>query len=343
MKNCLYILYIGLLGILISSCQQSLEEVQLKSAKAQVAFTVAMNDLDSRSRSSWENNDKMAETDEGTVDENQIDLNSEAGLQVFVYDVNGNLLGKVANKEIFKLSDNTYKFNGELFVENLQSEILECCLMVYANCTASIDTFAYDTQYIPMWGVKKTILNLSKGELTDINEPVYLLRSMAKVEVKLDQLIAEDFDLTSVCIDKYNMIGNVLPAYETLLDVEYMDQQAVFNPTTHLADDSLSFKQIPGEDAFFIYLPEYDNSNPATVTVIIDDKSYAIEFKNYVAGKPSGNPYNIVRNHCYQYTITSVNTNIDVILEDLSYQSIPWQDVNNGGLIFGDENGDVMN
>ena len=53
-----------------------------------------------------------------------------------------------------------------------------------------------------MWGVKKTTLLLAKGELTELNEPVYLLRSMAKVEVKLDNQIAGDFNLTSVSIDK---------------------------------------------------------------------------------------------------------------------------------------------
>ena len=349
MKNWLYILYIGLMGFIASSCQQSLEEeVQLPPAqgKAQITFTIALDDFGSRSRASWEDNDDATGSVVGTVYENQIDLTSEDALQVLVYDLNDNLLGEVTDKDVFKLHDNTYKFNGSLELENLSSETLECRLKVYANCMNSTEFFAYNAAYIPMWGVKQTTLNLAKGELTNIAEPIYLLRTMAKVEVKLDARIAENFDLDSVTIDRYSAIGNVLPAYETLADTESMDSQAIFNPNTKSIGTNLDLIEV-ANDEFCIYLPEYRNvgedTTPASMTVVINDKEYTIEFRDYVDGQAIGNAYNIVRNHYYQYTITSVNVAENVILTELSYKCMPWQEINNGNLYFGNADGNVKN
>jgi hypothetical protein len=194
-----------------------------------------------------------------------------------------------------------------------------------------------------MWGVKQTTLLMEKGELTQLEEPIYLLRSMAKVEVMLADDIADDYELTSVMVDKYNTIGNVLPSYQTLVDTENMDSELVCNPNASLAEEHLLFAKVENEDAFYVYLPEYDNANPATLSVVIDGKPYPIEFKNYVDGKATGDNYNIVRNHIYQYTITSVTTESHVEVANVRYQSMPWNDVNNGNLNFGNGSGDVMN
>lgn len=344
MKNLLYIIYIGLFGALVSSCQQSLdEEVQIPavSGKAQISFTIALDDIESRA--TWEDNEGSTSAFVGTEQENAIDLTSEDGLKVFVYTITGTLLGEVTNKEVRKIDTNVYKFNGQLVIENLTTSTLQCRLMVYANCIESDETFNYNAQYIPMWGVKETTLQLAKGELTQLTEPIYLLRSMAKVEVKLAESIAEDFNMTSVLVDKYNTTGYVEPSYQSLVDTENMDLEQVFNPNTSIATDSLPFMQVEGEDAFYVYLPEYDNANPATLSVVIDGKSYSIEFKNYVDGKATGENYNIVRNHIYQYTITSVTAESHVEVANVRYQSMPWNDVNNGNLNFGNGSGDVMN
>ena len=344
MKNWLYIIYIGLFGALVSSCQQSLdEEVQIPivSGKAQISFTIALDDIESRA--TWEDNEGSTSAVVGTEQENAIDLTSEDGLKVFVYSTTGSLLGEVTNKEVRKIDTNVYKFNGQLVIENLTTSTLHCRLMVYANCIESDETFDFDAEYIPMWGVKETTLQLAKGELTQLTEPIYLLRSMAKVEVKLAESIAEDFNMTSVLVDKYNTTGYVEPSYQSLVDTENMDLEQVFNPNTSIATDSLPFMQVEGEDAFYVYLPEYDNANPATLSVVIDGKSYSIEFKNYVDGKATGENYNIVRNHIYQYTITSVTAESHVEVANVRYQSMPWNDVNNGNLNFGNGSGDVMN
>ena len=141
MKNWIYILMIGLMGSLVSSCQQSLDdEVQLPitTGKAQITFTIALDDIDSRA--TWEENEGATDAVVGSVNENAINLDSEDGLQVFVYDLQGALLGEVINKEVRKIDTNTYSFNGNLEIDNLQSSTLPCRLMVYANCIES--TFA---------------------------------------------------------------------------------------------------------------------------------------------------------------------------------------------------------
>ena len=208
MKNWVYIIYIGLIGCLVSSCQQSLDEVVQESTKgkAEISFTIALDDINSCSRASWEDSDSELDSEIGTVNDNQIDLSSENGLQVLVYTLDGTtLLGEVTDKEVYKISTNVYKFYGKLSIQNLSSETLQCRLMVFANCINGTETFNYNVHYIPMWGVKETTLKLAKGELTDISEPIYLLRAMAKVEVKLGLSIVESFDITSVMVNKYNI------------------------------------------------------------------------------------------------------------------------------------------
>ena len=84
MKNWIYILYIGLMGFLASSCQSSEEEPQLPPGKVKITFTLALDNLDSRSRAEgdWTYN----ETNGGILGseyENQIDFRTDNGLQPF--------------------------------------------------------------------------------------------------------------------------------------------------------------------------------------------------------------------------------------------------------------------
>jgi hypothetical protein len=167
---------------------------------------------------------------------------------------------------------------------------------------------------------------------------------MATVEVRLDASIDDDFVLRSVNIDGYNAMVNVLPSYETLDDTEDMYAQTVFNPNGLSVGTNLELAEVANNE-FCVYMPEYRNVGeevtPARISATINDKPYIIEFENYVDGMANGIAYNIVRNHYYQYTITSVNTAENVILANLSYQVMPWQNIDNGVLNFGNGDGDV--
>ena len=347
MKNWLYILYIGLMGCFVTSCQLQDDEVQLAPSKVKISFTVVLDDFGSRA--SGENNEATSDLEVGSNYDNQINIAADNSLQVFVYDLQGKLLGQVINKDVYKIknSENTYNFNGEVEISNIQQGSLDCRLMVYANYDKNEDeTFEQNSKYIPMWGIKTTRLNLKKGEAANLVGPIYLLRAMAKVQVKLDATIKDKFDLQNVSIDKYNVEGNVKPISSMSLDTEELDSDAVFNPNNRTPGTNLDFNKITN-DEFSIYLPEYQNvgdgASPAAISVVINDVSYKIKFGNYTSGQATGSAYNIVRNHYYQYTITSVNTVDNVLLTSLSYKCMPWQDINNGNLNFGNADGNVKN
>lgn len=321
MKHWIYIVYIGLMGFLASSCQSSEEEVQLPPGKVRITFTLALDELETRSRAEgdWTDNEQYGIL--GSEYENQIDFRNDNGLQVLVYSTDGQTyLGSVVNKDVVRLTNENgrlYEFTGDLMIakENIPTNgVLNCRLMVFANCSAVTHatyanvTYSYKPTYIPMWGVQQCTLTLAEGELTRVPQTIDMLRAMAKVEVKL----AEDFQatLTGVSIDKHNAAGYVVPAgYNTVTNTGALFQQSVFRPLAGLGTGSLPFTGNNG--TYHIYLPEYQNvgegATPAVMTVTIDGKDYELHFKDYA----NDNPFDIVRNHYYQYTIMGVVTQED--------------------------------
>ena len=345
MKNWTYILYIGLLGCFTMACQPSLEEeVQLPPGKVQISFTLALDELNSRSRAEGDWNE--VETTTGVIGnsyENQIDLQN--GLQVLVYTENGNqFIGKVINPDVIRQQTENgriYEFQGDLEIDAnyINQSQLSCRLMVFANCATVADhnkenlTFSHDAAFIPMWGVQTCTLTLTKGEVSRVPQTIYMLRAMAKVDVRMSDAIKSEHKLTSVTLDKYNSFGYVLPSgYVSASHTESLLQQNVFRPLSGAGEGSLSF--VGSDGVFHIYIPEYqnvgENVTPATMKLVVNGKEYALEFKDYVTDAP----FNIVRNHYYQYTITAVNSIENILVADLSYQSIPWTDVDNGELKF---------
>lgn len=95
-------------------------------------------------------------------------------------------------------------------------------IMIVANCNASklstISlpdlTYNLDTgirKYIPMWGVA-SLPELSLGTQTDMTEPIYLLRAMAKVRVGMrSDMPSYGYSIGSMHINNYNTKGYRLP------------------------------------------------------------------------------------------------------------------------------------
>ena len=360
MKNWIYIIMIGLMGSLVSSCQQSLDDEVQTSQDSPKAANISMRlILDKQSfgsRGTWgKNEDESNEL--GIPFENEIDLTDPNALQVTVqvYDTDNTMIEEleVIDKTVVRLdteNGRVYTLDGILDFQDttIKNGNYSCKVIVYANCGTDKEVYTYSAgALIPMWGVRLANLNLANEAENEIDD-IYLLRAMAKVEVALHEDIVALFDLTDVVVDKYNTVGNVLPAgYATAVDTRDLGQQDVFNPNNTPSNTDLSFTEVEGQGAFYAYLPEYqnvgDDVSPATIKVVINGVSYTIEFKNYTSGKPNGSAYNIVRNHYYQYTITSINTVENVIVTSLSYKCMPWQEINNGNLNFGHANGDVRN
>ena len=350
MKSWIYIIMIGLMGSLVLSCQQSLDdEVQIphdSPKAANISMRLILDKQSFGSRSTWgKNEDESNEL--GTPFENEIDLTNPNALLVTVqvYDTDNTIIEEleVVDKTVVRLdteNGRVYTLDGILDFQNtaIESGNYSCKVMVYANCGTNKEVYAYSVDaFIPMWGVRLANLNLANEAENEIND-IYLLRAMAKVEVALHEDIASLFELTSVVVDKYNTVGYVLPAgYATATDTRDLGQQDVFNPENTYSGTGLSFTEVEDQEVFFVYLPEYQNvdvGSPAEIHLVIDEKPYSIQFKHYVGGQATEESYNIVRNHYYKYTITNVLEEAVEVNLSLQYEVEDWTEVTNPGMRF---------
>lgn len=336
-KWLLYIIYICVLGMLMGSCSNCLDEdtSSLATDKISVTFTLAMNATSSRA---------IITDETGNSYENQIDAD---GLQVLFYDANGTkCLGKVENIVVFRTeSEYIYQFMGNLTIKDAVDYTLSSCkVMVFANSAemgTNTDpmslTFDYDAEKfknesvnIPMWGIASfTNLRLAPDTNTDLGT-IYLLRAMAKVEVTLSDEVAAEFNLTGVSLNKYNEKGYCLPSDAS--GIEKTDDAwqnkvgdiGLFNGFSSPRTGELAF--MPTRNGYVLYLSEYENTdNSAYMTVTLTDKAGErvklnepyLFFKNY----DKGERFNVVRNHCYQYRIKSVENGGEL---QLTVKAQPW-------------------
>lgn len=172
---------------------------------------------------------------------------------------------------------------------------------------------------IPMWGVMTTdispLLDATYYELTD---NVWLLRSAAKIEVKLsDKLKERGTEITSATLKYYNMEGNVVPAnWQSCNNTQELNCEAGINVYRHAA---VKYPLIKDEESgdYYVYIPEYDNINYPGERNKISLSFYdqgkekifedAISFCEYSDGKKiEGTDYNITRNHIYRFTVRSI-------------------------------------
>lgn len=312
----LHIAFAALLSLLsLASCSRN-DEVAVaeeEEDKVYVTLTLSINGEEAGSRATWEDNDNP---EDGNKWENTID-----DLQILIYDANNNYVGKV--EDLIQLLDGRYsgKLSDAEWTGNTNYKI-----MAFANCPSidnpsNINTLDYtraNVSYIPMWGVTTAQFNLTPGVSEDIGS-IDLLRAMAKVEVIMN---AEGYTIDNIAVDKSNPNGYCLPnGYNSVSETDQLDMEgetpASFKPYTSETPES---KAEDGQH--YIYLPEYDNSTkPAKIQVTVNNETYELEFKDYENGAPTGDPYDIVRNHIYRYTITGVNDGKLII----KYKAMPWE------------------
>lgn len=352
----LHIAFAALLSLLLlASCSRN-DEVAVaegEEGKVQVTFTLKLDNESSASRA-------MSRAEDNTWgDEYNDDLGNDYDnrindLQVVIYEGN-TFKCKVTNLSFYKNEEkNEYTYLGSIS-ETLTANT-EYKIMVFANCAdwANItsETNLSDLSYtynenmgIPMWGVITQTLSLVPGSRQELDE-ISLLRAVAKVEVSMN---VEGYTLQSVSIDNSNKQGYCLPKDYTLvgnttdLDREEDTDITTFNP--YKDSEKIEDRTFTNENGtYYIYLPEYNNStNAAKIQVTVknnttnEEKPYDLEFKDYVNGAPTGDPYDIVRNHIYHYTITGVNDGklkleYRVLLWDKVESAIGWNpEIKDGG------------
>ena len=341
------LLLVGLFGMLTTSCSQDEGlESQASDEKVQVMFTIALDGPSSaRSRATWgsEYDDEIGDKFENSIDTDQLFV--KLTIDTLTYDVENVASWKETNGAI-----NEYKFVGE--VDVTATSLTGAKVMVFANMTPAQtiggETFNADystfpgtgVEYIPMWGVHTITadegLSLTPGSRTELTEPIYLLRAMAKVEVNLN-FNAEDYTLTNVSLNKYNKHGNSLPSGASLAAntkaLHYDNETGYcFNPNTTEQGEELAFTVT--NDHLVFYLPEVANhaNDELMMTVTLKKGNDEVKlnapylyFRNYEDGNAdNAAPFDIVRNHWYQYNITAVSTEIKVELKTLLYQAQDW-------------------
>jgi hypothetical protein len=179
-----------------------------------------------------------------------------------------------------------------------------------------------------MWGIKKVDLSdLANAQTEDIGT-IQLLRSAAKLEVKLsDALKAKGTVINEAYINYYNQTGYCLPTgWNEVERTEDLSMSDCFRLYRHAAVKQYLISN-NDKTVLNIYVPEYDNSNvnyakeKAKISLDITHNGQrrfiedAISFCQYSSGMPVENSdYNIVRNHIYQYKIVKI-TGEDILLE----------------------------
>ena len=326
---------------------------------AQVAFTLKLDKAQPATRTTWGDN---YDSQDGEGYENRIDQ-----LQVVLYSTDGNNAAYPLHNLWQETSatqeggQDTYTFVGSIDTnENNSPRAGTYKIMVFANCGEMSDyafggidelsfTYCYDyathtpTTAIPMWGVTTATLDLKPGERQTLTDGIDLLRAVAKVEVKLqDNTDTQGFSLTGVTISTANTQGYSLPAgYAAVDETKKLDREEGSPSSFHPIQSSATASNLPftsnGNGTYTLYLPEYDNdTNAATLSVTVADEdnqpeTYTLEFKHYTNGQPTGEAYNIVRNHLYRYTITKIDNGQLTV----QHQVMPWEKVTSG-ITYGD-------
>lgn len=317
---------------------------------AQVAFTLKLDKAQPATRATTWGDDYDRQPGEGY--ENRIDQ-----LQVVLYSTDDNNTAYHLHNLWQETSatqeggQDTYTFVGSIDTNDADSPRAGTYkIMVFANCPdidegTDVGNLAYTYTYkgestapaIPMWGVTTAELTLAPGERQTLAGGIDLLRAVAKVEVLLqDNDDTKGFSLKGVTLSTANTQGYCLPAgyaaveHTKELDREDGNTNYTFHPyTSNATATKVAFTEDNG--TYTLYLPEYDNGTGntlATLAVTVADEdnqpeTYTIEFKNYTNGQPTGDAYNIVRNHLYRYTITKIDNGQLTV----QYRVLPWEKV----------------
>lgn len=371
-KWLLHIMLVGMLGMLAASCSQDEEIANIPSTgtpseKVTIRFTLDLGEQGGMSsRATWEGYDEddagdSNQAEPGIIDnENYIITNS---LQVFMFNLEGEYIGGLKDMEAERQGNsNIYNIKGEVDVVKtaIVNDTLNCKIMVVANAdAASVEsgkvtdfnnaaTFNHNVSYIPMWGIGTYEIDLIQQLIVDLDEPIYMLRSMAKIEVTLNQTVyAEGYRITSATLNKYNTQGYVVPTlpvttgdnpvvdWSKLTNTTSLSTANVFREYDRLAGTlsnpiSKSFSENE-KGSYVIYVPEYDNDGSLDITLGLSNgttditnslETNKIKLNVYSNGKPTNTPIDLVRNHWYQYTINKVNDGANI---DVTCQVQPWE------------------
>lgn len=198
-----------------------------------------------------------------------------------------------------------------------------------------------DFDAIPMWGVAtKSLEGIKKGETFDFGD-ISLLRAMAKIEVNFDRSetsTVKDLALTGVTMNRTNPSGCLLPGnwsgIEETTTLKFVETLRI---PSGLTPSERSFSTTSDDGAIIFYVPEIKNAtgtDEIKLTVgYLDDagqpQTGEIRFVKYgTDGKPIADPtpWDIIRNHHYQFVITDITTTPVDREFTIQYCVCPWSE-----------------
>lgn len=301
----LHILLVSVLGMLAASCSQEADDPTLatEGGRVQLKFTIVLDE--SPASRTW---GSTYDPEEATKAENTIQ-----NMQVILFNTAGDVCyGELENVQYFATDHDTYKeyeFQGSIPVSAVGTDKLvvndklNCKIMVLANCaidfsasefnaTTALNNLSYEIANIyssstglkagiPMWGIH-TVTNLpvDRNYATDLDDDIYLLRSMAKIEVTLsDETWNNDYRITSATLNKYNAEGYIVPTFNvpvTTNGTTTLTEKALneFTETTDLSLEgvlreksglattpaTLGFTATTANRTYVVYVPEMNNT-----------------------------------------------------------------------------------
>ena len=373
----LHIWLTGVLGILAASCSQVIDDpvtgdCVMEKEKVMIRFTIALDSPKVASRTwdgyDYEDEDKLGEI--GSIKENSIN-----NVYALLYDLNGVLMGQldvieVKPKAVDDEEDNKNKHIhtvlGSIEMDADKITNMSFKLMTLANCTLpasanlnNLETLTFtnpntsDGSNIPMWGIATykgvNLSGTTQGNPYDLTlnkkTPVYMLRSMAKIEVTLDSSMT-GYTLEGATLSKAMNSGYVLPtlkdatgAAKTLANLTATTQlgvDEVFHPVEETTSNITSGASFTANTCV-IYVPEYDNTAEDLIIHLTGLKKdnndvykdatqkTSYSFKHGKYNDKTGmfeSKLNVTRNHNYKYKV-KLNEGSQLLL---TCEVQPWND-----------------
>lgn len=206
-----------------------------------------------------------------------------------------------------------------------------------------------DRRLMPFYGVHEyRNVAFKPGVATILDEPVTLLRAMAKVEVILETDDYFNLSFSSLKINRYNAKGYCAPAdvghqedydHNGNLEQDYVHTLHLVGDANDAAEKELAFRCVRRWDEggkryekWTAYLPEYNNKDAgddfssikARFNIQVDDDSpHTIYFAEHENGKPvSGIPLNIERNNIYRFHVKCTGYNYKLLLKVSDWEGV---------------------
>lgn len=347
-----------LMCCLLQGCNSDIAGEPDKSDLLMVSFSVVVerNSIATRADETWGNYDPK---DPGY----DFDCNIlQENFTVLLYGGDGSLAGKVGNLWATRAETpdaTTFQFYGiletELDIATLNANSYK--MMVFANIPTPLgETNPGDLQFayhgmenefpaVPMWGVATASLaDLRPGKMHHFNgdAAIPLLRAMAmvRVNVKLDESQkGRNVSLESLSLNRYNPTGFVTPYnWDHVAATTDIPLASTLRIPTQTYEPEHIMATMPADasqkTSLHFYIPEIKNKNGDNELILsvayldgTKQQTGRIRFAPYNADgspAPDASPWNIVRNHIYDFTITGV-ANDEI---SLNVAVKPWRTLN---------------